>query len=371
MILFSAVAGTQLANFAKGNPLTPPPPPPPIEHIYIRNDGSVDPSSTPIQRTGNVYTFTDNILNSTIEIQRDNITIDGAGFILQGHKPYEGLSLIDRNNVTIMNLDIRQSRKGIIVWNSSGNFITRNRFTISYIGVELITGENNTLSENHFEEAEILLFNTSHNNISKNIMSNGGWGISIEQRSSENSVFGNNITEKTTAGIYISTSRGNSIYQNFIENNNVGIYIDNAILDVFVTRGINVNTFRQNSLMNNTASVYTDEYPKSIPPDAKYAKYKMKLCFECNYWSDYNGTDNNKDGIGDTPHGINSDTVDNYPLMSLFDTYNNTIVVPSPTPSPALKQSEPFPTVLVATASGASVGVAVVCGVLYFKKRNH
>jgi hypothetical protein len=34
-----------------------------------------------------------------------------------------------------------------------------------------------------------------------------------------------------------------------------------------------------------------------------------------NYWSDYNGTDSNHDGIGDTPYVIDANNTDNYPLM--------------------------------------------------------
>ena len=38
-----------------------------------------------------------------------------------------------------------------------------------------------------------------------------------------------------------------------------------------------------------------------------------------NYWNDYNGTDNNGDGIGETPYIINEDNQDNYPLMNPVD----------------------------------------------------
>lgn len=37
-----------------------------------------------------------------------------------------------------------------------------------------------------------------------------------------------------------------------------------------------------------------------------------------NYWSNYNGTDNNGDGIGDTPYVIDHNNQDNYPLMTEF-----------------------------------------------------
>jgi len=38
-----------------------------------------------------------------------------------------------------------------------------------------------------------------------------------------------------------------------------------------------------------------------------------------NYWSTYNGTDDNGDGIGDTPYHIYENYTDHYPLMEPAD----------------------------------------------------
>lgn len=38
-----------------------------------------------------------------------------------------------------------------------------------------------------------------------------------------------------------------------------------------------------------------------------------------NYWSDYNGTDSNGDGIGDTPYLIDANRTDFYPLIAPFN----------------------------------------------------
>jgi hypothetical protein len=49
--------------------------------VYIRADGSVE-GTDKILQDGNVYAFTENI-NGSVVVERDNIVIDGAGFILQ------------------------------------------------------------------------------------------------------------------------------------------------------------------------------------------------------------------------------------------------------------------------------------------------
>ena len=47
-----------------------------------------------------------------------------------------------------------------------------------------------------------------------------------------------------------------------------------------------------------------------------------------NYWSDYNGTDADGDGIGDTPHSICYKNVDRYPLMLPFNIESNNTELP-------------------------------------------
>jgi hypothetical protein len=47
---------------------------------YIRDDGTVEGTSK-IEQTGDLYSFTDNI-DGTVVVERDNITIDGAGYTL-------------------------------------------------------------------------------------------------------------------------------------------------------------------------------------------------------------------------------------------------------------------------------------------------
>jgi hypothetical protein len=49
-----------------------------------------------------------------------------------------------------------------------------------------------------------------------------------------------------------------------------------------------------------------------------------------NFWSDYNGTDINKDGVGDTPYIIGADNIDHYPLMTPYPIpeFSSVIILP-------------------------------------------
>ena len=73
--------------------------------IYITSDGSVNPDDVPIQRVGDVYTFTDNIVGYTLVVQRDNIEIDGGGYTLSGQGGV-GIDLSSRSNVIVKNMQI-------------------------------------------------------------------------------------------------------------------------------------------------------------------------------------------------------------------------------------------------------------------------
>ena len=69
-------------------------------NITINGDGSVTPSTAPIQQAGNVYTLTSNIDGSII-LERNNAVLDGDGFT-----PLGGVSLEDVSNVTVKNFVI-------------------------------------------------------------------------------------------------------------------------------------------------------------------------------------------------------------------------------------------------------------------------
>ena len=68
----------------------------------------------------------------------------------------------------------------------------------------------------------------------------------------------------------------------------------------------NNTIFYHNNFVNNTNQVEIIE------------SYNSAWDNSGNYWSNYNGTDLNRDGIGDTPYDIDANNRDGYPLMNPF-----------------------------------------------------
>lgn len=150
--------------------------------IYIQSDGSIITSTNatvPIQRVGNVYTFTDNINNYIIVVQRDNIVIDGAGYALGGQGEI-GIDLSYRNNVTIRNTQIGFTFYGIYLWNATRNTISGNTLTFNAYGVYLLGASQNSIIGNTITNNEVGIdIRSSSNNILRNNIMNNNHNLAV------------------------------------------------------------------------------------------------------------------------------------------------------------------------------------------------
>ena len=152
--------------------------------IYIRADGSVEPESAPISSIGNVtYVFTANISESIV-IERDNITLDGKGHMLQGIGNGTGLALDGRNNVTVRNVKIENFSYGIHLQASSNIIIF-----------------NNTIKSNIWDGIYAVFtdFSTIYGN---NISANKRYGLEFSN-SGNNRIFHNNFVQNTENHTYL------------------------------------------------------------------------------------------------------------------------------------------------------------------------
>ena len=341
-----------------------------IGFVYIRSNGSVDPPSAPISTIDNMtYTLTDNILNETIVVERDNVIVDGVGYTIRGADLYffKGISISGRNNVTIMNMTISTFDPPIWINYSSNIRIIENRIfgncsendsgihievssNISIIG-NLIMGTNyqgiwindqsphnkivgnnitgnfrygmriyssynnitaNTIASNFYEG--VWFSHSLGNMVSKNkIIGNGissqGNGLWFGSSSNQSIVFKNNITNCPYGIVFIHSSSNNSVFENNIMENQNGIWM----YDSSNHNKIYHNNFINNTvhaLVENSMNIWDDNYPSGG-----------------NYWSNYTDIDQysgpyqnitGNDEIWDHPYVIDESNQDNYPLVPEF-----------------------------------------------------
>jgi len=223
-------------------------------------------------------------------------TVDNITYILTGDVTLtydaDGI-VIERNNITFDGAGHTLQGKG--------------EHTGITLGIDL-TGRSNVIVKNMHVRGfigAICLHNSSNNSIFGNYMANNDNGIYFEL-SSNNIIYGNNIAASIGNGIHLYCSSGNIIYGNNITDNTDGICFEHSSNNKSYHNNI-INNTNQVSLSYDSANVWDDGYPSGG-----------------NYWSDYSGIDEKNgpnqdqpgsDGIGDTPYIIDVDNRDRYPLM--------------------------------------------------------
>ncbi|XHH10137.1 MAG: nitrous oxide reductase family maturation protein NosD [Candidatus Bathyarchaeia archaeon] len=412
VLLFLAVV--QLSSFSSANYF--PYPGPDLPHIYIKSDGTIEPVTAPIEKTGNIYKLTDDISLHTVEIQRDNIVLNGAGYTIQGNASWmgydagnNGIIISGRKNVNVTCLTFEGCYAGIRVISSSGVGIAGNSFSSSNSkGVVLQDStlcivENNTLTNLHTDlNAPAIMINGTSNIVRNNTLTGSTYGIKI--MGSSNKILANKfesilpiqldraqsnvVAENTISGL--ANQKGNEgialfadCSNNLIFNNRVTGFINNGIRFVFNAENNMVynNYFRDNgfAVVIQERAVNNRFYGNTFAVDScNVSISEIQSTFWDNgtignYWGKYAGADSNGDGIGDSPYKLYGYMwgkkeggfieapagQDNYPLMAPYDNENGAVALP---------QSSPL-LVIFAVFSVAVVTCASL--LVYLRKRKH
>ena len=204
------------------------------------------------------------------------------------------VALVNCTNVTVKDATLTGNVQGIVLAyteESEIENVTASRN--SDFGIGLFYASNNTIfnCNTTTEGCGILLRNSTYNTITNNTASNNDLGLSLCY-SSNNIIINNIISSNNKSGASLRyLSNNNTIYRNNFIKNTDNVYSANSV-----------------NIWNSSEEI-TYIYNGSI-----YTSYLG------NYWSNYNGTDTNNDGIGGTHYNIDSDE-DLYPLMMPFDYY--------------------------------------------------
>lgn len=271
----------------------------------------------------NVTTDYVNISGFTIKNATGRTIIEDHSFVRRaGH----GILLPDVEHCNISNNTVSGNNFGIFLSSSCNNMLVNNKALNNNFGIYLGSSSNGNTLINNTANANnnygISLYHLSNNTLLNNRALNNKYGICLSFSSTNNTLM-NNMVSSNKLGIFVFySSNNNTFVNNVVSDNNYGISLQ---------RRSSNNKIYQNNFINNTddvTSVYPSPYSEgsiniwNSTSEIAYT-YNGKICtgYLGNYWDDYVGRDNEKDGIGDHPHyPIDSDK-DNYPLMVPFENY--------------------------------------------------
>ena len=190
-------------------------------------------------------------------------------------------------------------------------------------GIYLYDAHNNTINDciiHSNDYREIYVYSCSGNRFENNTINAdnyGLYGIII----TDSILRFNTLSNAESQAVYFGRqSKNNLLKDNIIQHNNYGFYIQGAVENTFTdnlfinnTRGMFFCCGGRDNLIYKNTFINNQEHAYGIPINMFYKDITG------NYWDDYNGTDENNDGRGDTPYLISCGTgycnQDDYPLM--------------------------------------------------------
>ncbi|MCL5877188.1 MAG: right-handed parallel beta-helix repeat-containing protein [Candidatus Bathyarchaeota archaeon] len=270
-------------------------------NLVINADGTVTPSTAPIQKEGDSYTLTGDVIGS-ISILKSDLIFNGNGYSLIAigdlRHGREGLTvgldayssppvLTGATNVTIKNLNVNGGIFGISFINTTNSTITNNT----------VTGTGNGYYSIQQQSAGIYLERGNMNVVKGNTISNNYNGIICVETTNnlivENRIAGCTNPWGSSVGLAFWDAPNNRVYHNNFLYNEVNAY-----------GGVTVGVVGTAPLANNS---WSNGFPDGG-----------------NYWSDYktkypNAAELNGSGIGDVAYQIDANNQDGYPLLEPFN----------------------------------------------------
>ncbi|WP_239451281.1 PKD domain-containing protein [Methanosarcina horonobensis] len=181
---------------------------------------------------------------------------------------------------------------------------------------DIILVESGKFNESIYLNKENLTLKSASGNPDNTIIAGENAGSYVfEIVASGVNVSGFSVTEGR-CGIFLNNVRNCTISDNKISNQEVGIYLFKSGNNLLINNMVYSNLDCGVKLLTSPDNVIYGNYFNNME-NARDNKLNTWNKSKGNYWSDYEGTDENGDGIGDTAYAVNPEagSIDHMPLM--------------------------------------------------------
>jgi nitrous oxidase accessory protein len=273
-----------------------------IRNLHLTNSGeSHNDIDSGVQVRGNFNVIQDNVIDNAlfgVDLQQSESNIVRRNRI--SSKPLELGQRGDAirmwysfNNKVTDNIVV--DSRDTVVWYSEGNEILRNTSTNSRYSLHFMYSRYNLVEDNRYYNNAVgifLMYSDSvvvRNNYIAHAAGPTGVGIGFKE-TSDLTIEGNEVLHCAT-GIYLDISpfqpdTTNRFTGNLFAYNGIGVRFLND------WRG---NIFKQNRFVDNLTQVMVSS-----------GRTANNNVWQGNYWSDYEGFDQDRDGVGDSPYQLYS-----------------------------------------------------------------
>ncbi|WP_371804270.1 NosD domain-containing protein [Candidatus Lokiarchaeum ossiferum] len=203
-----------------------------------------------------------------------------------------GIWLFESENQTLKNNELDNCGINIEGYRNNDNIIDTSN-TINGKPIKYYEDYQNFTLTADCETGQLVFLNCSFGNISDFKIENTSIGIIL--LSSKNLTLMNNHISNSKVGISLEWSDNNTVIRNNCSFNGIGVEL----------YGAEDNIFSENIFQNNSEFVHWIG-------DAN----QWSLNNRGNYWSNYGGSDEDGDGIGDIAYYINFNNIDEFPLIN-------------------------------------------------------
>jgi len=268
----------------------------------------------------------------------DVVTIDGSYGIIIG-------STSTVNGCIVEGFKVLNSQRGVSIYPEASNCTVRNNIIDGLTGDygNIIYSTNNSFTNNVITSATtaygaLYLWSANYctianNTIINNQLTDSDWvGAIVLEEVDHSLIIDNTIVNNAGSGILLYASDNNIITRNNISLNERGLWWQQwDQSEASDSNQIYFNNFNNNenvALYEGCIPIADNIWNSTSPMPYFYGgvSYTNQLG---NYWSNYTGSDNDGDGIGDDPYAVpNSSDTDFRPLVTGFENYQETYQLP-------------------------------------------